>query len=148
LDCTLTLLEDVPQEGDTLRYDIKINAFAKTGGTLLFFFSYDCYVKDKLVVEMRGGCAGFFADEELEAGKGIIHTEQEIEEKQKIEKKQFTPRLGCSRSRFERADLVALARGGKADCFGPGYDQGGVNPALHFTAEPMLIRAAAPGGWA
>ncbi len=34
---------------------------------------------------------------------------------------------------------MALARGGKADCFGPAYDQGGVNPALHFTAEPMLM---------
>ncbi len=82
LDCTLTFLEDVPREGDTLRYDIRINSFARAGGALLFFFSYDCYVKDKLVVEMRGGCAGFFTDEELEAGKGIIHTEQEIEEKQ------------------------------------------------------------------
>ncbi len=139
LDCTLTFLEDVPREGDTLRYDISINSFARAGGALLFFFSYDCYVKDKLVVEMRGGCAGFFTDEELEAGKGIIHTEQEIEEKRKIEKKQFTPLLGCGRSRFERADLVALARGGKGDCFGPGYDQGDVNPALHFTAEPMLM---------
>jgi len=139
LDCTLTFLEDVPREGDTLRYDIRINSFARAGSALLFFFSYDCYVKDKRVVEMRGGCAGFFTDEELEAGKGIIHTEQEIEDKKRIEKKQFTPLLGCGRSRFERVDLVALARGGKADCFGPAYEQGGVNPALHFTAEPMLM---------
>ena len=139
LDCTLTFLDEVPEEGDTLRYDIKINSFARTGGTLLFFFSYDCYVKDKRIIEMRGGCAGFFTNEELEAGKGIILTEQEIEEKQKIEKRQFTPLLHCSRSRFERADLVALARGGKSDCFGPAYDQGEVNPALHFTAEPMLM---------
>ncbi len=139
LDCTLTFLEDVPREGDTLRYDISINSFARTGGTLLFFFSYDCYVEDKLVVEMRGGCAGFFTDEELEAGKGIIHTEQEIEEKSRIEKRHFDPLLECERTRFERADLVALARDGKAECFGPAYDPGGMNPALHFTAEPMLM---------
>jgi len=139
LDCTLTFLEDVPQEGDTLRYDIKINSFARTGGTLLFFFSYDCFVKDKLIIEMRGGCAGFFTDEELEAGKGIIQTEQELEEKQRIEKKSFDPLLDCSRSQFGRAELVALARGDKEGCFGPGYDQGGLNPALHFTAEPMLM---------
>jgi len=152
LDCTLTFLEEVPREGDTLRYDIKINSFARTGGTLLFFFSYDCYVKERRIIEMRGGCAGFFTDEELEAGKGIIHTGQEIEEKRKIEKKQFTPLLRCSRSRFERPDLVALARGGKGDCFGPAYEQGGLNPALHFTAEPMLmldrVVSVDPGGGA
>ena len=40
LDCTLTFLDALPKEGDTLRYDIKINSFAKSGDNLLFFFSY------------------------------------------------------------------------------------------------------------
>jgi PfaB family protein len=139
LDCTLTFLEDVPQEGDTLRYEIKINSFAKTGGPLLFFFSYDCYVKDKLMIEMRGGCAGFFTDQELEAGKGVIHTEQELEERQQIQKKHFDPILQCEKTSFDSRDLVELARDNEAACFGPAYARGDHNPSMHLTAEPMLM---------
>lgn len=139
LDCTLTFLEDVPEEGDTLRYEIKINSFAKTGGPLLFFFSYDCYVKDKLIIEMRGGCAGFFTDEELEAGKGIVYTEQEIEERQKIKKKHFDPILRCGKTSFDRRDLIELVRDNEAACFGTVYARGDRNPSMHLTAEPMLM---------
>ena len=76
LDCTLTFLDEVPLEGQTLRYDISINSFARSGDSLLFFFSYNCFVDDKMVLKMRGGCAGFFTDEELAGGKGIITTER------------------------------------------------------------------------
>ena len=34
LDCTLTFLGDLPRGGDTLRYDISINNFARNGDTL------------------------------------------------------------------------------------------------------------------
>ena len=60
LDCTLTFMDDLPFEGQTLRYDISINSFVRNGDNLLFFFSYDCYVQDRLVLKMRNGCAGFF----------------------------------------------------------------------------------------
>ena len=139
LDCTLTFLDRVPQEGDTLRYDIRINSFAKTAGPLLFFFEYDCYVKDQLIIEMRGGCAGFFTDAELDAGKGIIRTEQEILEKQKVEKKEFAPLLTCAKKSFGRSDLVELAHDNDSVCFGPNYDRGGRNPSMHLTVEPMLM---------
>ena len=44
LDCTLTFLGDLPRGGDTLRYDISINSFARNGensakwSTFCFFF--------------------------------------------------------------------------------------------------------------
>jgi 3-hydroxymyristoyl/3-hydroxydecanoyl-(acyl carrier protein) dehydratase len=139
LDCTMTFLDEIPREGETLRYDIKIHSFVRTSGPLLFFFSYDCYVRDRMVLRMRGGCAGFFTDQELEGGRGVILTEQEIEEKRKAEKKRFDPLLACAKSSFQRADLVELARGNQAGCFGPGHDPGGRNPSLVFTAEPMLM---------
>ena len=59
LDCTLTFLDDLPKEGETLRYDISINSYARSGDNLLFFFSYNCFVGDRMVLKMRGGCAGF-----------------------------------------------------------------------------------------
>ncbi len=139
LDCTMTFLGEIAKGGETLRYDIKINSFARTGGTLLFFFQYDCYVKDKRVLEMRGGCAGFFTDEELEAGKGIIRTQQELEERRKIEKRRFDPPLVCEKSSFDRENLAALACDDKAACFGAAYNPAGRNPSLHFSAEAMLM---------
>ncbi|MEL6926068.1 MAG: PfaB family protein, partial [Bacteroidota bacterium] len=45
LDCTLTFVDDLPFEGQTLRYDISINSFVRNGDNLLFFFSYRCYVQ-------------------------------------------------------------------------------------------------------
>ena len=43
LDCTLTYLDDMPLEGQTLRYEISINSFAKHDQNLLFFFNYECF---------------------------------------------------------------------------------------------------------
>ena len=74
LDCELTFLEDMAFGGETLRYEIHIDSYAKNGEQLLFFFHYDCYVGDKKVLIMRNGCAGFFTDEELHDGKlSLIH---------------------------------------------------------------------------
>ena len=70
---TLTFF-GVAHEGDTLVYDIKIDEYAKKDGEIsMFFFQYDCFVNGKLLIEMRGGCAGFFSDEDLAAGKGILY---------------------------------------------------------------------------
>ena len=44
LDCTLTYLDDMPLEGQTLRYEISINSFAKQDQNMLFFFNYECFV--------------------------------------------------------------------------------------------------------
>ncbi|HBY86349.1 MAG TPA: 3-hydroxyacyl-[acyl-carrier-protein] dehydratase FabA, partial [Colwellia sp.] len=72
LDCELTFLEEMAFGGETLRYEIHIDSYARNGEQLLFFFHYDCYVGDKKVLIMRNGCAGFFTDEELADGKGVI----------------------------------------------------------------------------
>ena len=64
LDTTLTFY-GVAKEGETLSYDIQINSFAKQEGQVtMFFFSYNCYVDGKLLIEMRNGVAGFFTDKE------------------------------------------------------------------------------------
>ena len=139
LDCTLTFMEDLAKEGETLRYDISINSFARNGGSLLFFFSYECFVDDRLVLTMDGGCAGFFSDEELAAGKGIIRTQAEQEERNKIVPTRFTPLLNCSRRSFSREDLLHIIEGRPAVCFGPDYDQQGANPSLKFAAQKMLM---------
>jgi len=139
LDCTLTFLDDLPKEGETLIYDIKINSFARSGDNLLFFFSYECFVKDKMILKMDGGCAGFFSDKELEGGRGIILTEGELEEKSKIQKQHFEPFLNCDKTAFDKKDLLQIIKGNIAACFGVRYGQKGRNPSLRFAAEEMLM---------
>ena len=143
LDCTLTFLDDMPLEGHTLRYDISINSFARNGDALLFFFSYNCYVDDKMVLKMRNGCAGFFTDEELDAGKGIIHTKKELEAKAALPKSYFQPPLVCNRRQFDRNDLLALSNGNIADAFGEAYRahswDAGRNKSLRLSSPAMLM---------
>lgn len=139
LDCTLTFLEDIPLEGHTLRYDISIDSFAKNGGSLLFFFSYNCFVGDTMVLKMRGGCAGFFTQEELAGGKGIITTEKEMAEKAALQKQYFEPLLRCDRTRFDWADITGLSRGNIASVLGPQYEQHGLNPSLRLPPEGILM---------
>jgi 3-hydroxymyristoyl/3-hydroxydecanoyl-(acyl carrier protein) dehydratase len=139
LDCTLTFMEDIAMEGETLRYDISINSFAKSGESLLFFFSYRCFVEDRLVLKMDGGCAGFFTEEELDAGKGIVYMEEDLRKRSEIKKQTFTPFLTCPKTCFEREELLAIIQGNRAACFGEDYGQGGLNPSLRFASEKMLM---------
>lgn len=126
LDCTLTFMDALPMEGDTLRYDISINSFARTASNLLFFFSYECFVGERLILKMDGGCAGFFSDAELAQGRGVLDTHRAVNGVVSVAKTvSFCAPLACTRRSFGRDDLLALARGDVAACFGPGYASGG-----------------------
>jgi 3-hydroxymyristoyl/3-hydroxydecanoyl-(acyl carrier protein) dehydratase len=138
LDCTITFLDNLPREGQTLRYEIQIDSFARSGDNLLFFFRYDCFVGDKMVLKMRGGCAGFFSDAELARGKGVIYTESELAARARAVKRSFTPPLACKRRAFDRADLDALSAGNPRAVFGAAWEPHGLNPSLRL--PPSAIR--------
>ena len=147
LDCTLTFLGDLPRGGDTLRYDISINHFARNGDTLLFFFSYECFVGDKLILKMDGGCAGFFTDKELADGKGVIHTEAEIKARNLAlnnpNKPRFNPLLDCAQSQFDYSQIHKLLGADIGGCFGGAHAahqaQYGLQPSLCFASEKFLM---------
>ncbi len=155
LDCTLTFLGDLPRGGDTLRYDISINHFARNGDTLLFFFSYECFVDDKLILKMDGGCAGFFTDKELADGKGVIRTEAEIKLREQAQialaneyarngnQPRFTPRLNCAQTAFSYGQIHRLLRADIGGCFGGEHAahqaKFGLQPSLCFASEKFLM---------
>lgn len=147
LDCTLTFLGDLPRGGDTLRYDISINHFARNGDTLLFFFSYECFVGDKLILKMDGGCAGFFTDKELADGKGVIHTEAEIKARNLAlnnpKKPRFNPLLNCAQNQFDYNQIHKLLSADIGGCFGGAHAahqaQYGLQPSLSFASEKFLM---------
>jgi 3-oxoacyl-(acyl-carrier-protein) synthase/3-hydroxymyristoyl/3-hydroxydecanoyl-(acyl carrier protein) dehydratase len=147
LDCTLTFLADLPRGGDTLRYDIKINNFASNGDTLLFFFSYECFVGDKMILKMDGGCAGFFTDKELADGKGVIHTEDEIKNRLSVmnnpNKPRFEPLLHSAQTAFNYGQIHHLLNGDIGSCFGGAHVshqlENGLQPSLCFASEKFLM---------
>lgn len=139
LDCTLTFMDDMAFGGETLRYEIHIDSYANNGDTLLFFFHYDCFVEDRLVLTMRGGCAGFFTDEELKDGKGVILTEDEKTERANTVKQSFSPIIANSKTAYNYDELYKLINGDVVGCFGRDYDQGGFNPSLKFASEKFLM---------
>ncbi|MCG9738653.1 3-hydroxyacyl-[acyl-carrier-protein] dehydratase FabA [Shewanella insulae] len=138
LDCTLTFLGDLPRGGDTLRYEIKINNFARNGDTLLFFFSYECFVGDTMILKMDGGCAGFFTDAELADGKGVIRTEEELLARSRATKQTFNPILDCPRTQFSYGDIHKLLSADIQGCFGPSH-AGPAQPSLCFASEKFLM---------
>jgi PfaB family protein len=139
LDCTLTFLDDLPKAGDTLRYDITINSFARNGDTLLFFFSYECFVGERMVLRMDGGCAGFFSDAELAGGRGVIDAEHDLAERRAATAGRFAAPLASPRASLGPDDLRRLSAGDVAGCFGPAYDQRGLNPSLRLPPAAMLM---------
>jgi PfaB family protein len=150
LDCTLTFMDELPTAGQTLRYDISINSFARSGDTLLFFFSYECFVDERLVLKMDGGCAGFFSDVELSGGRGVVDSRDDIDQRRRAVRQQFAPPLPLARRALGDADLDLLIAGRVADCFGPAYEQRGRNPSLRLPARQMLmlsrVTSIDPGG--
>ena len=139
LDCELTFLEEMAFGGQTLRYEIHIDSYAKNGEQLLFFFHYDCYVGDKKVLIMRNGCAGFFTDEELADGKGVISTATDKAQLEAAKKSVFIPLIHNTQTEYNYQDMLKLVQGDIKGCFGDAYDQQGRNPSLKFSSEKFLM---------
>lgn len=140
LDCTLTFMDDLPFEGQTLRYDISINSFVRHGDNLLFFFNYLCYVENRLVLKMDGGCAGFFTDEQLKDGAGVEYSKSEIEARKKFKRKYFTPLLTTNKFSFSKHDLQHLIDGNIEKCFEDiSYFANGRNTSLRIPPEKILM---------
>jgi len=139
LDCELTFLEEMAFGGETLRYEIHIDSYAKNGEQLLFFFHYDCFVGDKKVLIMRNGCAGFFTDEELADGKGVIATANDKAQYDSAIKSSFKPLITNSQTQYDYQSMLKLVHGDIKGCFGDAYDQQGRNPSLKFSSEKFLM---------
>ena len=121
LGCDLTFMGELPRGGETLRYDIHIDGHAKHGDTRLFFFHYDCYIGDRLMISVRNGQAGFFSDEELSQSDGVLWDAADDVPRQGARRDE-PPRVSQKRS-FDRADVDAFTDGHAFVCFGPGFER-------------------------
>jgi PfaB family protein len=120
LGCELTFFGDLPEVGDTLRYEIEIDSHAKTGEVRIFFFHYDCYLGDRLLLSVRNGQAGFFTDRELATSGGVLWEAERDEPKQDA-RLDPPPKVSHKRS-FSSAELDAWRNGDSYTCFGDGFE--------------------------
>lgn len=120
LGCDLTFMGELPKGGETLRYDIHIDGHARTGETRLFFFHYDCYIGDRLMISVRNGQAGFFSDAELAQSGGVLWDPDADEPK--AGGVWILPPTVTSKRSFTREELDAFAAGSAYRCFGDGFE--------------------------
>lgn len=121
LGCDLTFHGDLPAPGETLTYDIYVDGHAKTGDVRLFFFHYDCYVGDRLLISVRNGQAGFFTNEEL-AGSGGVLWDAADDEPDPDARLDTPPQLSTKRS-FSASEVEAWVAGDAHACFGDGFER-------------------------
>ena len=136
LGCDLTFMGELPKGGETLRYDIHIDGHAKHGDTRLFFFHYDCYIGDRLMISVRNGQAGFFSDEELSQSDGVLWDAADDVPRQGAHRDE-PPRVTQKRS-FDRADVDAFTDGHAFACFGPGFERAAAHTRTPKTPRGKL----------
>ena len=131
LGCDLTFMGELPKGGDTLHYEIHIDGHAKTGDTRLFFFHYDCYIGDRLMISVRNGQAGFFSDAELAESDGVLWDAADDAPRDGAVRDE--PPVVTQKRSFSRDELDAFVEGHAFQCFGAGFER-----AAAHTRTPSL----------
>ncbi len=119
LGCELTVHGPLPQSGDTLQYEIHVDRHAALGDTRLFFFHYDLLVDGQIRMSMRGGQAGFFTRQELDASQGVLWDPAgtELQPDARVE----APLVESELRQFDAAQMKAFSEGKLSACFGERY---------------------------
>nr|WP_275691602.1 beta-ketoacyl synthase N-terminal-like domain-containing protein [Mycolicibacterium sphagni] len=131
LGCDLTFMGELPKGGDTLHYEIHIDGHAKTGDTRLFFFHYDCYIGDRLMISVRNGQAGFFSDAELAESDGVLWDAADDAPRDGAVRDE--PPVVTQKRSFSRDELDSFVEGHAFQCFGAGFER-----AAAHTRTPSL----------
>jgi PfaB family protein len=121
LDAVVTFHRGLPGPGETIHYDIHIERFFRQGDTWLFRFFFEATVGGQPLLSMRDGCAGFFSQQELDAGKGIVRPVIDLRPTLGIRPADWQPLVPIVREGFDSAQLDRLREGNLAGCFGPSF---------------------------
>ncbi len=135
LDAVVTFHRGLPGPGETIHYDIHIERFFRQGDTWLFRFFFEATVGGQPLLSMRDGCAGFFSQQELDAGKGIVRPAIDLRPTKGIRPADWQDLVPMSREGLDAAQLDRLRAGDLAGCFGP-----------LFAALPISRPLTIPGG--
>jgi len=118
LDAVVTFHRGLPGPGETIHYDIRIERFFRQGDTWLFRFFFEATVGGQPLLSMRDGCAGFFSQQELDAGKGIVRPAFDLRPTTGIRPADWQELVPMSREGLDATQLDRLRAGDLAGCFG------------------------------
>ena len=122
LDAEVTFFRELPQPGETIRYDIRIEKFIRQAKTWMFFFGFDGTIAGKPFIQMRRGCAGFFTPEEIETSGGILLSDAERKEAKGKTPEGYRPLRTKGKETCSEVQIEALRRGDPAGCFGEAFE--------------------------
>jgi acyl transferase domain-containing protein/3-hydroxymyristoyl/3-hydroxydecanoyl-(acyl carrier protein) dehydratase len=121
LDARITFHGPLPTAGQTIHYDIHIEHFFSQGDTRLFRFNFEGTVNGQPLLTMTQGCAGFFTQQELDAGQGIVLTSIEKQQAQGKLTADWQQLVEISVEHYSDQQLNALRNGDLVACFGKDF---------------------------
>ena len=121
LDAVVTFHDELPGPGDTIHYEIEIKHFFRQGDTWLFRFEFEATVRGRPLMTMQEGCAGFFTQAELDAGKGIVHSRLEQRERRGVLPHDYVELVPMGPTTLDETQLSALRNGHLTTAFGPEF---------------------------
>ena len=132
LDAVVTFYSELPPPGQVVQYDIRILRFFRQGDTWLFRFQFDSTVNGRPLLTMREGTAGFFTQSELDAGKGIVRSGIEQQERAGSRPDDWRDLVAMRKDTLGEERLAALRAGDLVGAFGEDFS------GLHIT-QPLTI---------
>jgi 3-hydroxymyristoyl/3-hydroxydecanoyl-(acyl carrier protein) dehydratase/malonyl CoA-acyl carrier protein transacylase len=135
LDAAVTFHRGLPGPGAVIHYDIHIDTFFRQDRTHLFRFRFEGTVGGQPLLTMTDGCAGFFNEDELAAGRGVVHTEFQRRPRPGVQPNDSAILPPMQVESYDEKQVDALRDADLAGCFGPLF----ANLDLR---EPMRL----PGG--
>lgn len=151
LDAVVTFHRGLPVVGDTIHYDIKIEHFFRQDQTYLFRFNFEGSVNGEPLLSMKNGCAGFFTEDELAAGKGIVHTKLDRLPQPGKLPADWRELLPLQVESYHEAQVNALYAGDLASCFGARFanlklEQPYTLPGGHLKLVDRVVKLDPVGG--
>jgi len=155
LDAKITFHGSLPEAGQTIHYDIRIDEFFRQDDTYLFRFNFEGSVActdaggrvesgtetgiGRPLLTMTEGCAGFFTQQELDAGKGIVLTNIEKQKAQGIFTSDWNELVAMQNESYNDEQLNALRQGDLATCFGGAFNNIELNNPVGLPSGRMTL---------
>lgn len=139
LDARITFHGPLPTAGQTIHYDIQIEQFFSQGDTRLFRFNFEGTVNGQPLLTMTHGCAGFFSQQELDSGQGIVLTSMEKQQAQGKLTDDWQQLVGMTVERYSDEQLNALRNGDLVSCFGNDFANTGLTNPVGLPSGRMTL---------
>jgi len=139
LDAAVVFHRALPGPGEVIRYDIAITRFFRQGDTLLFRFHFDATVGGEPLLSMRDGCAGFFTEDALAAGQGVVRRPLDLRPIPGVKPDDWKSLAPMSVESFDDGQVDALRRGDFAAAFGPAFEGLGLVDPVRLPGGRMTL---------